>query len=270
MLHSRNHLLSDVAALLEIDAVQAVHVGFVRKRIAIHKIKSAARNAGGDAVSLIGSAVDQLRANQIGDFLRQRLGHKNTPAEDWVARIGERQIRRYGRIAVPCREHAKTVRQILDRDLGAQSVEAKLVRERLRQRARAVDQEVAAVAGRRLGDQKIRCYFALRGQQGPKAGEAGPKQRNVRRDEAVEKVARAITVDLDHAPVGKKRCFHVKISCDMLQRNVSRQVINDKGCAAWDNLSLILRSRRQPASRRMNNAQNASDASRRPSRAFSA
>jgi len=37
----------------------------------------------------------------------------------------------------------------------------------------------------------------------------------------------------------------------MLQRNVSRQVINDKGCAAWDNLSLILRSRRQPASRRM-------------------
>jgi len=28
-----------------------------------------------------------------------------------------------------------------------------------------------------------------------------------------------------------------------LQRNVSRQVINDKGCAAWDKLGLILRSR---------------------------
>src|SRR6266576_4482253 len=254
MLHSRDHLLSDVAALLEIDAVQAVHVGFVRKRIAIDKVESAPRNAGSDAVSLIGSAVDQLGANQIGGLLRERLGHKNTPAEDGVARIGECQIRRYSGMAVPSREHAKTVRQILDRDLGAQFVEAKLVRERLRQRARAVDQEAAAVAGRRLGDQKIRCYFALRGQQGPEAAEAGPKQRNVCRDSAGEKVARDITVALDHAPVGKKRRFHVKISCDMLQRNVSRQVINDKGCTTWVYLSLILRSRRQPVSRRMNNA----------------
>src|SRR4029453_2950967 len=122
MLHPRNHLLSDVAALLEIDAVQAVHVGFVRKRIAVNKIKSAARNAGADAVSLIGGAVDQLRANQVGDFLRERLGHKNTPSEDWAARIGECQIRRYRGIAIPSREHAKTVRQILDRDLGAQLI----------------------------------------------------------------------------------------------------------------------------------------------------
>ncbi len=130
-------------------------------------------------MSLKGSAVDQLRADQIGDFLRERLGHKKTPAEGWVARIGEGQIRGYGRLAVPGREYAKTVRQILDRHLGAQFVEAKLVGEGSRQRAGAVDQEAAAVAGRRLGDQKIRCYFALWGQQGPEAAEARAKQRNI-------------------------------------------------------------------------------------------
>src|SRR6476646_4307689 len=104
MLHSRNHLLSDVAALLENDAMQAVHVGFVGKRIAIDEVQPAARNAGGDAMSLIGSAVEQLRADQVGGFLRECLGHKNTPAKGWVARIGECQIRGYGRLAVPGRE----------------------------------------------------------------------------------------------------------------------------------------------------------------------
>src|ERR1700730_4605424 len=101
MLHARNHLLPDVTALLEVDAVQAVHVGFVRKRIAIDKLKTAARNARGDAMSLIGGAIDQLGANQIGDFLRELLRHKNAPSERCAARIGERQIRRHGGIAPP-------------------------------------------------------------------------------------------------------------------------------------------------------------------------
>src|SRR6186713_574641 len=99
MLHSRNHLLSDVAALLKIDTVQAVHVGFVGKRIAIDKVQPAARNAGGDAMSLIGSAVDQLRADQIGGFLGERRANTKAPAEGWVARVNECQIRYCGRIA---------------------------------------------------------------------------------------------------------------------------------------------------------------------------
>ena len=212
MLHPRHHLLSDVAALVEIDAVQAVHVGFVRKRVAIHEIEAAARNAGRDAMGVIGCAIEQIRANQIGDFLREFRWHKNPPAERGIARIGERQIGRHRGPAIPRREHTEAVGEIFDRDLGAQFVETKLVGEALRERARAVDQETAAVARRRFGDQEIHRYFALRGQQGPEPAEARAKQRHVGGDKAVEKVAGVGAADLDHAPVGKKRCFHKEFS----------------------------------------------------------
>ena len=146
MLHPRHHLLADVTALLEIDAVQAVHVGLVRKRVAIHEVEAAARHARGDAVCLIGRAFDEFCADQVGDFLLQLFGTR-IAAQRLVARIGEGQIRPDGRIAVPRREHPETVGQVFDTDLGAQLVEAELVGKRLRQRARAVDQEAAAVAG---------------------------------------------------------------------------------------------------------------------------
>ena len=138
---------------------------------------------------IIGGAVDQVRADQIGGLLREFLRHQNPPAERGIARIGERQIGLHGGIAVPCREHAETVGQIFDRDLGAQLVETELVGEALRQRARAIDQEAAAMAGGGFGDQEIHDDLALRRQQGAKPAEAGPQQRHVRGDEAVEKVA---------------------------------------------------------------------------------
>ena len=74
-------------------------------------------------------------------------------------------------------------------------------------------------------------YLALRRQQRPEPAEARSNEVDIGGDEAVEKIARALAADLDHTPVGKKRCFHVKISCDMLARNVSRRGINDKACA---------------------------------------
>jgi hypothetical protein len=116
-----------------------------------------------------------IRADQVGDFARapraQEYASRGLVALDRRTRI---------RCGASPSQAASTapVRQIFDRHLGAQSVKP-LVGERLRQRARAVDQEAAAVAGRRLGDEKIRCYLALRGQQGPEAAEAGPKQRNI-------------------------------------------------------------------------------------------
>ena len=83
MLHPRHHLLADITALVEIDAVQPVHVGLVRERVAIDEIETAARNARGDAMGVIGGAVDQLRADQIGGFLCEFLWHQNPPAERW-------------------------------------------------------------------------------------------------------------------------------------------------------------------------------------------
>ena len=93
MLHPRHHFLSDIAALVEIDAVQPVHVGLVRKCVAIYEVEPAARHARRDAMRIIGGAVDQFGIDQRGDFWRQFFRHQNPPAERGVARIGERQIR---------------------------------------------------------------------------------------------------------------------------------------------------------------------------------
>ena len=89
-----------------------------------------------------------------------------------MPRVGESKIGFHCGLAVPDREHAEVLGEVLDRDLGAQLVEAELVGKRLRQRARAVDQEAAAMAGGRFGDQEIDDDLALRRQQ--RTEPAGP------------------------------------------------------------------------------------------------
>jgi len=69
------------------------------------------------------------------------------------------------------------------------------------------------MAGGNFGDQEVDRDLALRRQQGPEPAEARAQQRDVRRNEAVEKVARVVAAHLHYAPVGKKRCFHAKFSC---------------------------------------------------------
>ena len=64
------------------------------------------------------------------------------------------------------------------------------------------------MAGRGLGDQEVHDDLALRRQQRAEPAKTGREQRHVGRDQAVEEVARVLARDLDHAPVGKKRCFH--------------------------------------------------------------
>ena len=78
MLHARHDLLADIAALVEIDAVELVHVGFVRERVAIDEIESAARHAERDAVRLVGCGIDQRRAEIGGGFARQDRGGRIT------------------------------------------------------------------------------------------------------------------------------------------------------------------------------------------------
>ena len=64
------------------------------------------------------------------------------------------------------------------------------------------------MAGGRLRDQKIGRDLALWRQQRAEPAKARPQQRDVCGDEAIEEVAGILAADLDHAPVGKKRCFH--------------------------------------------------------------
>src|SRR3979490_684893 len=104
MLHARHHLLSDVAAFVEIDAIQAVHVGLVRKRIAIHEVEPAAGYARSDTMGLIDRAIHQIRIAQVGDLLLKPLRRENAPTERGVTRIGERQIWLHRWFAVPRRE----------------------------------------------------------------------------------------------------------------------------------------------------------------------
>ena len=53
MLHARDDLLADVAALVEIDAVEQVEVGVVREGVAVGEIDAALRHADGDAQRLV-------------------------------------------------------------------------------------------------------------------------------------------------------------------------------------------------------------------------
>ena len=71
MLHARHHLLADEAALVEVDAVELVHVGLVRERIAIDEVEAAARHAERDAVRLVVRGIDQRGAEIVGGLFRQ-------------------------------------------------------------------------------------------------------------------------------------------------------------------------------------------------------
>ena len=62
VLHARDHLLADEAALVEVDAAELVHVGLVRERIAVDEVEAAARHAERDAVRLVGRGIEQLGA----------------------------------------------------------------------------------------------------------------------------------------------------------------------------------------------------------------
>src|SRR5579863_9063154 len=150
-------------------------------------------------MGLVGRAVEHLRADQIGGLLREFLRKENSKTECGMARIGECKVGLDRGLAVPHREYAEVVGEILDLDLGAQFVEAELVGKSLRERPWAIDQKTTAVAGRRLGDQKIHRYLALGRQQRAESPETRPEQGNVRGDEAVEEVAGVAACDLDHA-----------------------------------------------------------------------
>ena len=88
MLDARDHLLPDIAAFVEIDAGELVHVGLVREGVAIDEIHAAARHAERDAVRLDRLGVGEPRA-EIGGCLggqmrRQHAAH----AERGQARVG--------------------------------------------------------------------------------------------------------------------------------------------------------------------------------------
>src|SRR3974390_1985382 len=88
MLDTGHHLLSDIAALLEIDAGKLIHVGFMWEGAAIHEIRAAARYAERDAVRVIGVGANEGSAEMGGSFRREIRRQNRARAERRKARIG--------------------------------------------------------------------------------------------------------------------------------------------------------------------------------------
>ena len=98
MLHARHHLLADIAALVEIDAGELVHVGLVREGVAVDEVEPAARHAERDAVRLVGLRLDQLGAEigrgLLGQMRRQHARAGRAPAAAGRHRPGRIRSRR--------------------------------------------------------------------------------------------------------------------------------------------------------------------------------
>ena len=93
MLHARHHLLADVAAFVEIDAGELVHVGLVREGVAIDEVEPAARHAQRDAVRLVGRRLEQLCAKVGRRLLGQMRRQHDALAERWQPRVSDRSGR---------------------------------------------------------------------------------------------------------------------------------------------------------------------------------
>ena len=88
MLDARDDLLADIAAFVEIDAAELVHVGFVRERVEIGEILAAARHAERDAMRLVGFGAGKRRA-EIGGGFGGKIGRQDAArAERRQPRIG--------------------------------------------------------------------------------------------------------------------------------------------------------------------------------------
>src|SRR6478735_6731740 len=120
MLHAGYDLLTDIAALAEIDAVELIHVCFVRKRIAINEIEAAARNTERDTVSLVGVCADQLAAEIGGGFLGKMRRQHHPRTERRQTWVGIAQAIFAFRSAVPDRHDPEYARQILANHLCPQ------------------------------------------------------------------------------------------------------------------------------------------------------
>ena len=208
MLHARNHLLADEAALGKIDPAELVHVGLVRKRIAIAEIEPAARDCERNAMRLVRGRIGQLRANP-GCRFADAMGREHAAAAQFgQAWVSVAQAVFPPACPVPDGHDAEHIGEILDDHLCAQLVEVEARNERGRERAGTVEEKAAALGGFGLRYNKVSDDFPLRGQQRSESSVPGIDLSGVARDQPIEKFARVIARDLDDAALGKQRCLH--------------------------------------------------------------
>src|SRR5262249_12036391 len=91
MLDTRNDFLTHITALVEIDTVELVHIGFMRKSVAIDKVQAPSRHAKRNTVGLVGLCVDQGGANIAGGFASKVRWQHDAPAQLREARVRKAQ-----------------------------------------------------------------------------------------------------------------------------------------------------------------------------------
>jgi hypothetical protein len=132
---------------------------------------------------------------------QQALAQRRQP---WVA-IVEAVLGRAD--AVPRCEHAERVERF-DRHLGAQLVECKLLDEVRNQCLWRIDEEPAAIRGRRFYHEKIHKDFALGGQQRCIAGMSRRQRLDIRGDQVVQEGAGGLAGNPQDAAICEQGCFH--------------------------------------------------------------
>ncbi len=136
MLHARHDFLADIAALVEVDAIDAVEIGFVRKRVAVSEVDAALRHAGFDAARFV--------TRHVGVNASRGLArHIGAVAERVRARIAHQYAFRDGGGAIEISDDRGGIGTIFDRDLCAQFVEAEPFGKLACLVALAIDQERA-------------------------------------------------------------------------------------------------------------------------------
>ena len=128
------------------------------------KIDAALRNAQRDAVPLVLARVDEDGAEGRGGVGRTLRRQDRAQAERRQARIGigEAKCRRRDALSIPSREHTERVGGVADNEARAELVEVELIKERLGDSARHVEEEAAAILRRRFDDDEIGDDLALR------------------------------------------------------------------------------------------------------------
>ena len=110
--------------------------------------------------------------------------------------------------ALPERHHAENLGEIFDDDLGTQLVEVEAVDQRFAERARAIEKEVAAVCGRRLGHDHVDYDLALGRQQRGECGVLRSHLRDIGGEQSVEEFTGVVTDNFDDAAIRQKCSLH--------------------------------------------------------------
>jgi hypothetical protein len=193
VLHARDDLLADVAALVEVDSVQLIHEGFVRKGVAEAKILRPFRHAKSDAMSVVDGRVD-VRP-QFAE------GHDGAPSEfgkAWIVGSKRKLVRPAA--PAPADDNGPRVGEVGDGGLGAQLVKAEAPGEIGRLRLRAIE-EVAAL--RILEEDEIEEDFAMRAEEAAIARLTGRETVEIAGQQPVEKGFGVLARDRDNAAVGE-------------------------------------------------------------------